>query len=418
MQPVTVDFSSPEVIADPFSVLHRLMREDPVHWNPGLRGWCLTRYDDVTSGFLDKRFSSDRVAPFLEQATHLPGDLREELRRVISLWLVFVDPPDHTRLRKLVAHGFTGRAIRRLETRIREISVELVDVIESGMNDGSGRVRFDLIRDFAYPLPARVIAYILGVPVSDIGELKRWSDDIAAFVLGARLDEDKYRRSAQSAREMRCYFEALIARRREDPGTDIIDDLIAAHDGTDRLSEDELVATCVLLLFAGHETTTQLFGNGILALLRHPDQQSDFVTNLADRGLVENTVEEMLRYDGPTVAMVRILNQHVTVHGVEMAEGQRVFIFPAAAGRDPRVFDAPDRFDIRRVNARRQVNFGHGIHLCLGARLARTEARIALPILFGRLTNLRLEDKQPSWNDSLIIRGLKSLSLSCRRSQP
>jgi cytochrome P450 len=420
MPSAVIDFTKPEVIADPFPALATLLRDDPVHWNPSLGGWCLTRYTDVTAAFIDKSFSSDRVRPFLEQASLLPAHERDELRRVIALWLVFIDPPDHTRLRKLVSHGFTRRAIRKLERSIAEIAHGLVDGIIA-RNRGHGTIQtrgeFDLIADFAYPLPATVIADILGVPREDVPDLKRWSDEVAAFVLGGRLAPDRYRRSADSARRMRLYFEALIEARRRAPGEAIIDDLIAARDGGDRLSEDELVATCVLLLFAGHETTTQLFGNGMVALLDHPDQLADLVAHHRDKILVENAVEEMLRYDGPTVAMVRVLEQPVEMHGTVMNKGDRVFIFPAAAGRDPRLFENPDRLDIRRPNARRQINFGFGIHLCLGAQLARLEGQTAFPVLLSRLADLKPAGGPPAWNDSLIIRGVKSLPLGFRVGQ-
>ena len=415
-----IDFTDPEIIADPFPALASLLRDEPVHWSPSLGGWCLTRYADVTAAFIDKRFSSDRMRPFLAQATALPADARDELRRVIALWLVFIDPPDHTRLRKLVSHGFTRRAIRRLAHNIGAIAHGLVDGIIARDRDGGperARGRFDLIADFAYPLPAMVIADILGVPRDDVPDLKRWSDDVAAFVLGARLDPDRYRRAADSARRMRLYFEALIEARRRIPGEAIIDDLIAARDGGDRLSEDELVATCVLLLFAGHETTTQLFGNGMVALLDHPSQFADLSAHHQDSVLVENAVEEMLRYDGPTVAMVRVLSEAVEMHGTTMNKGDRVYVFPAAAGRDPRVFPDPDRLDIRRPNARRQINFGYGIHLCLGAQLARLEGQTAFPILVSRLADLKLAAGPPAWNDSLIIRGVKTLPLTFRMDQ-
>lgn len=420
MPPPVIDFTRPEVIADPFPALATLLRDDPVHWNPSLGGWCLTRYDDVTAAFIDKSFSSDRVRPFLEQAAAVPARERDELRRVIALWLVFIDPPDHTRLRKLVSHGFTRRAIRKLQRNIAEVAHGLVDDIIArnrvrGAPESPGE--FDLIADFAYPLPATVIADILGVPRKDVPDLKRWSDEVAAFVLGGRLAPDRYRRSADSARRMRLYFESLIEARRRSPGEAIIDDLIASRDGGDRLSEDELVATCVLLLFAGHETTTQLFGNGIVALLAHPDQLADLVAHHRDTVLVENAVEEMLRYDGPTVAMVRVLNQAVEMHGTVMNKGDRVFIFPAAAGRDPRVFTDPDRLHIRRPNARRQINFGFGIHLCLGAQLARLEGQTAFPILLSRLAELESVGGPPAWNYSLIIRGVKALPLSFRMEE-
>jgi cytochrome P450 len=264
----------------------------------------------------------------------------------------------------------------------------------------------DFIADFAYPLPASVIADLLGVPREDVDDLKRWSDDLATYVLTSRLNEDRHLTAARSAKAMRDYFSALIEQRRRIPGEGIIDDLIAVRDGDDRLSEDELLASCILLLFAGHETTTQLFGNGMLALLRNPDQMEDLRRN---PHLAENAVEEILRWDGPSLSMTRVLTEDVELHATTMKKGQRVYLFTAAAGRDPRHFSDPDKFDIRRENARKHINFGFGIHLCLGAQLARAEGQVALPILLERLGELRLLDDNPPWSDSVIIRGVKSL---------
>jgi cytochrome P450 len=399
MSDLQIDFSAPEVIDDPFPALHRLMQEDPVHWNDSLGGWCLSRYDDVAATFIDKRYSSARVAGFIKHAPGLSDDLRDALARVLTLWLVFIDPPDHTRLRKLMNKGFTVRAVERLRPTIAARVNELIDaVIDRG--------EMDFIADFAYPLPASVIADLLGVPREDVDDLKRWSDDLATYVLTSRLNEDRHLTAARSAKAMRDYFSALIEQRRRIPGEGIIDDLIAVRDGDDRLSEDELLASCILLLFAGHETTTQLFGNGMLALLRNPDQMEDLRRN---PHLAENAVEEILRWDGPSLSMTRVLTEDVELHATTMKKGQRVYLFTAAAGRDPRHFSDPDKFDIRRENARKQINFGFGIHLCLGAQLARAEGQVALPILLERLGELRLLDDNPPWSDSVIIRGVKSL---------
>jgi hypothetical protein len=399
---VAVDFTQKSVIQNPFPLFHELMEHDPVHRNEQLNSWCLTRYDDVTAAYMDDRFSADRVGPALRAQSDLPADQREALGSLLNLWLVFTDPPTHGRLRKLLNQGFTKRAVELLRGDIAAMTHQLLDAV---IDDGE----LDVVSQFAYPLPAYVIAEILGVPHEDIHLLKRWSDALGQFVFSARLNKDRHAQAAQSATQMRAYFADLIAARRKLPGTAIIDRLIAAHEGEDRLSLDELLASCALLLFAGHETTTQLFGNGLLALLTHRDQLADFAGNTNDKALVENAVEEMLRWDGPTLAMTRILTADAVLHDVAMSAGDRIFLFNAAAGRDPRVFDDPDRFDIRRANAKRQVNFGYGIHLCLGAQLARLEAQTAFPILVTRLRNMDCQIDRLQHFDSLIMRGVEAL---------
>lgn len=397
-----VDFASPQVIADPFPALARLREHEPLHWNRGLKAWCLTRYDDVCRAFVDKRFSAARIQPFLENQKGVAEEALSELGAVFLLWLPFIDPPAHTRLRKLLSAGFTGRAMAGMETQIAGIAEGLVEGIGE-------RTEIDVIEDFAGPLPGMVIARMLGVPQADVPRLRRWSDDIATFVLASRLAADKYETAARATVEMRVYFTELIEARRAQPGAAIIDDLIAAHDGSDRLTLEELLSSCVLLLFAGHETTTQLFGNGTAALLQAPDQMADLKRRLEDGAAVANAVEEMLRWDGPTVATVRVLREPVELHGRVMEAGQRVYLFVGAANRDHRVFEDPDRFDIHRGNARKHVNFGFGIHLCLGARLARMEGGIAFPPLLRLLGDAEPVGGPLEWSDSLIVRGLKAL---------
>ncbi len=255
----------PEVIADPFPILHRLREEDPVHWSEILGAWVLTRYADVKAALADPRLSADRITPFLEhQARDGRADVRE-LGRLVSLWAVFTDPPKHTRLRGLMSKAFTPREVERLRPRVQDIVGALIDRVQD-------RGRMDVIRDFAYPLPVTVIAEMIGVPREDRERLKTWSDELATFIGSAVATPDKYARAGHAMAEMSAYFRRMVAVRRADPRDDIMCGLIGAEDRRDVLSEDELVSTCILLLFAVHETTTNLIGNGVLALLRNPDQ--------------------------------------------------------------------------------------------------------------------------------------------------
>lgn len=392
-----------DVIADPYPVLRRLQAEDPVHWSDILGGWVLTRYADVKAALSDPRLSADRITPFLEhQARGRRADV-QELGRQIGLWAVFTDPPTHTRLRGLMNRAFTTRAVERLRPRVQEIVDGLLDgVREQG--------RMDVIRDLAYPLPLTVIAELIGVPTTERARLKSWSDELAAFVGSALATPDKYARAGRSLGEMRDYFRYLIAVRRGEPRDDIMSALIAVRTRGDTLSEEELIATCIMLLFAGHETTTNLIGNGVLALLRHPGQARAWRD---EPSLTPTAVEELLRYDGPSQAMVRIASDDVALDGRRIRRGDRLFTMINAANRDPRQFADPDLLDIRRED-NRHLAFGYGIHFCIGAPLARLEGQIAIPTLLQRLPDLAAVTDALEWLDSLVFRGVKSLPVTFR----
>ena len=394
------------IIDDPFPALRELCEHDPVHWSPQLGGWVLTRYETIRTALRDPRFSADRIRPFID---HLPARERallEGLGRNLSLWAVFNDPPAHTRLRGLMNKAFTSRAVSSLRPRVRAIVDGLLDKV-------AARGEMDVIRDFAYPLPATVIADMLGVPRPDVELLKQWSDELNAFVGGARATPDKYRIAARGIAEMTDYFSRFLVERRKRPGEDVTSALIAAEDRGEALSAEELVACCVLLLFAGHETTTHLMGNGLLALLRHPDQLADFRAHLDDPELAASAVEEMLRYDGPSLSQVRVMAEDAELEGKRLRQGERVFLMLAAANRDPRVFADPDRFDIRRSD-NRHLTFGFGIHFCLGAPLARMEGQVAFPALLRRFAAIELRDANPRWSDNLVMRGMHHLPVGFR----
>jgi len=396
-----VDFASPAAIRDPYTLLRRLHHADPVHWNDRLGAWCLTTFADVERAFKDERFSSDRIRPFVAAQSRARKDDVVVLGDCLSLWMVFNDPPSHTRLRDLVAKAFTRRAVEALRPGIAGIVHDLLDRV-------AGAGQMDVIADFAYPLPATVIADMLGVPREDVDDLKRWSDDLATFVLSARIRSDKYAVAAASLAAMLDYFAALVEQRRRTPGQDIIDDLIAAHDGEDRLSLEELLASCVLLLFAGHETTTHFLANAFWSLVRHPDQHADFRSHWSNPPFLRNALNELLRWEGPSIAQLRIVNADLDLAGRRLTKGERAYLFIAGANHDATVFATPERLDLRRPEANRQLAFGSGIHLCLGAHLARLEGEVALPILVERLSNIVLKDAEPAWTDSLVIRGMAS----------
>ncbi|MBI4638198.1 MAG: cytochrome P450 [Candidatus Rokubacteria bacterium] len=393
----------PEVLADPYPVFHQLQAEDPVHRSEILGGWVLTRYDDVKAALSDSRLSSDRITPFVNHhAKDGRGDLHE-LGHLVGLWAVFTDPPTHTRLRGLMNRAFTSRAVERLRPRIEEIVATLLEAVRP-------HGRMDVIRDFAYPLPIAVIAEMIGVPREDCQAFKTWSDDLASFIGSALTTPDKYERAARAIIAMADYFRRMIPARRANPREDIMSALVAARDRDEALGADELVASCILLLFAGHETTTNLIGNGLLALLRHPAQARALRD---DPGLTGPAVEEILRYDGPTGAMVRVAAEDVRLEGRTIRRGERVFTMINAANRDPRQFEEPDRLDLARAN-NHHIAFGYGIHFCLGAPLARLEGQIAIPALLRALAEPALDGGEPAWLDSLVFRGVKSLPVTFR----
>ena len=406
---VDYDPRRPEEIADPFPTFARLREADPVHWSEILGGWVLTRYRDVRAVLFDRRLSADRITPFRD---HLPRAQRAEMRDLLAtlgLWAVFNDPPEHTRRRGLLNKAFTPRAVASLRPTIERVVERLI----AGVAE---RPHFDLIADFAYPLPATVIAGMIGVPAADLDRFKPWSDDIAAFVGSALATPDKRERAVRGVRELADYFRAMVAEHRARPRDDILSALIAAEEEGAALSEDEIVASCILLLFAGHETTTNLIGNGMLALLRHPAERAELG---ARPELMAGAVEEMLRYDGPTQAMTRIALADVEFAGARgerrrVRRGERIFALLNAANRDPEIFAEPDRFHVARTD-NRHLSFGYGPHFCLGAPLARLEAEIGVAALLDRRPDLALEDDHPEWSDSFVLRGVKALGVCAAR---
>lgn len=405
---MTIDYDPrrPEVIADPFPVFQELREQAPLYHSSVLGGWVLTRYDDVKTAISDRRFSADRMRPFFGQLPAREQMAYATLRDSISRWAVFHDPPEHTRLRSLMNKAFTARAIERLEPRIRVLIDRLLDrVIEQG--------EMDLIADLAYPLPASVILEMLGLPCDDLDRIKIWSDELALFVGSSVNTPDKYQRATDSITAMNKYFRVEIQRRRHTPGDDLLTALLGAQEQGDLLSDDELVAICVLLVFAGHETTTNLIGNGILALLRHP---AELLRLRADPRLMPLAVEELLRFDGPAAAAVRIATEEIQLHGQTIRPGERVFAMLNAANRDPRQFANPETLDIARKE-NRHLAFGQGIHFCIGAPLARMEAKLAITAILRRFSDISLQSTQLTWSDSLVLRGVRSLPVSFRHAR-
>ena len=387
----------PAFVADPYPTYHRLRAEDPVHHSP-LGFWVLTRYPDVMTMLRDPRLTKEPIAAFVAARFGMsvppPG---------LGLSMLDRDPPDHTRLRGLVSKAFTPKALESLRPGIQQIVDDL-------LADAAGRGQMDLIEEFAYPIPVRVICEMLGVPVRDHERFKGWGLDIARGLDAIMLppDSEVGQRSVAGRRALAEYFRELIAERRASPRDDMLSALIAAEEAGDKLNEEELLATCILLLVAGHETTVNLIGNGTLALLRHPDQLQKLREN---PGLIVTAVEELLRFDGPVQRTARIPSEDLTIGGRTIPKGEMVMPFLGAADRDPAQFPDPDRLDITRAD-NRHIAFGMGIHFCLGAPLARMEGQIAINTLLARLPKLALATDQPRFRQSLTLRGLQALPVS------
>jgi len=377
--------------------LYRLMREtDPVLWNPFLQVWVVTRYKDNVSVLTDTRFSADRrdsQNPFARAMVSRQEEFGPLGR---SPTMLGADPPEHTRLRRLTSKAFTARRVEEMRPHIQQV----VDDLLAGTRD-----EIDIIKDLAYPLPVIVIAEMLGVPPEDRDTFKAWSNDIAAALGAPFVPPAILERSKTAVQEMADYFSSIVARRRKDPRNDLISALLAAQDQRQALSEDELLATCMLLLSAGNETTTHLIGNSILALLQHPEQLQRLK---ADPGLMPGAVEEFLRHQGPVQSTSRVARGQIEIEGRQISDGQVVVALVAAANRDPEVFPDPDVLDICRA-PNPHLAFGDGIHFCLGAALARAEAQIAISGFLAVARQPRLAVTEPEWINSFVLRGLRSL---------
>jgi len=388
----------PEGRANPYPIYKRLREEDPVHESPNMFGWFLSRHEDV-SLIRDPRFVQ-RGPNFEEFYAQYVGTENEAWGRMAGGFMLGMDPPDHTRLRSLVTKAFTPRAVERLRVRIREIVDGLIASLQ-------GRDDIDLIADFAYPLPVTVICELLGVG-SDTDRFRPWSDAI-----GKAMDiefPEVIRAASLASEQMIDYFSPIIDERRRSPGDDLLSALIAAEDDGDRLTRDEVISNLILLLFAGHETTVNLIGNGMLALMRDRDQWTKLC---AAPSLARHTVEEALRYDSPVQLTSRNAAADIELKGKKIEAGQHVIFLLGSANHDPAVFTDPDRLDIERTDVR-HMSFGGGIHFCVGAPLARLEGEIAFEALARAFPDLSLADDEPEWREMMVLHGLKQLQLTTR----
>lgn len=395
--------STPEFLEEPYPIYDQFREVAPVHWSEAWDCWLLTRYDDVNAMLRDaKHYSSvGTTERFLRQ---LPAEALRDLQPLYEHFtsgMVRLDPPEHTRIRSLTNRAFTPRVVEEIRPQIQHIVDELIDAFQA-------KGRFDLISEFAYPLPAQAFAGLIGFPLEDCDRFKAWSVEIAAFHGTGRADPVVARQSQKALLEARQWLSELAEDRRQNPREDLLTRFVQAEEAGDRLSESEMFSTCVTFMIGGHETTTNLIGNGMLALLERPDQW-ELLRQQPD--LIESAVEEMLRYDAPTQRAHRIAATDIELRGQTIRQGTFVQAVLGAANRDPEQFDRPNVFDITRQN-NKHVSFGAGPHYCVGAPLSRLEAKIAIPALMQRLPNLRLaHDDPPQISTNNFFRGRTRLAL-------
>ena len=386
---------------NPYPLYHRLRELGPVYWDERANSWVLTRSADVAAALRDPRYT---VRGFMSDTGWIPEDMRPALEpplRAVSRQMLFQDPPDHTRLRGLVAKAFTPRMIESLRPVIQQVTDELLDQAEA-------QGRMEVIQDFAFPLPAIIIATMLGVPPEDREQFNRWSSYFGRLLDGGDFSLETVFEAVSEVSNFLDYFRAIIHARRTAPKDDLLQAMMNAQEQGDALSEDELLGNCILLLAAGHGTTTHLIGNGTLALLRNPDQLRLLKEQPA---LISSAVAELLRYDSPVQLTSRRAKEALRIGEQQVSTGQAVIMLLGAANHDPAQFADPDRLILARQE-NRHLSFGLGIHFCLGAPLARVEGEIAFSTLLKRFPHLRLDTDVVEWQSSIVFRGLQQLPVS------
>ncbi len=385
----------PAVLADPYPLYELLRREDPVHWDPYLHAWVVTRYADVLQVF--QVMSADRT-PSPERLAALGMEQLGPIARVMVRQMLFLDPPQHSRVRGLASAAFTPRRVEKLRERIQEISDSLLDAV---IADGE----MDVMETIANPLPAIVTAEMFGMPVEDHRKLKGWSQDFAEMLGNFQHNPGRAGRVLASVEAMTTYFREAVRRQATDPTDGLINALATAEVDGDRLTEEEVVANVIVTMVGGQETTTNLIGNGLLTLLRHPEELQRLRDDLS---IMPSAVEELLRYESPSQHTARLARTDVELGGKVIKERDAVIAVMGAANRDPERFEDPDRLDLRRAD-NRHVAFAWASHFCFGAPLARLEGQIVLTTLLRRLPDMRLKCGAVEWRPNLGLRGLTAL---------
>src|SRR5258706_1994406 len=391
----------PEVLANPYPLYHQLRTEDPVHWDPFLHAWVVTRYKDVVTVLHD--YSAERT-PTPEQLAEMGLASLNPIAEIMVKQMLFLDPPAHARLRGLASRAFTPQRVEVLRSHIREITDRLLDKVQA-----KGHV--DVIADLAEPLPCIVTAEMLGVPVDDYQQLKAWSQDFAEMLGNFQHNAERAPRILASVLEMADYFRSAMREQRLHPRDGLVCSLMNAEIQGDRLSEEEVIANCIVTMVGGQETTTNLIGNGVLALLRNPEQLERLRCNLS---LIPSAVEEVLTYENPSPHNAPFAPEDTILGGRRIPKRQAGISVMAAGNRDPERFPDPDRLDITRTD-NRHLAFGWGAHFCFGAALARIEGQTAFEAILRGMADLALDSTAPlEWRTNLGLHGLNALALRFR----
>ena len=403
--------TDPGFAQDPYPAYRQLAEQDPVYWSDAWGAWVLTRYDDVVATLRDHDHFSSRgrlvelIDALPDEALREAGPLREHFS---TSGLIHADPPDHTRMRGLIKKAFSPRVIAAMEPRVGAI----VDRLLGEIDPSAG---FDVVADLAYPLPATVIAELLGARPEDRDRFKGWSDGIVAFQGQGRAIPEAVPTSAAAVTGMRTYIGELMAARRQHPEDDLLGQLVSVEEAGDQLTTDEIYSTCVTFLIGGHETTTSLIANALFRLLTSPDQLERART---DEAALVGAIEESLRFDSPIQRTFRRVSETTEFGGHELREDHIVIQLLGAANRDPEHFDRPDEFDVER-RPNRHIAFGSGVHFCIGAPLARLEAKVALRAILERMPTIELAANHVEWQDEkALFRCVRSLPVRTKQGQP
>ncbi len=385
----------PEILGNPYPLYARLRTEDPVHWDSFLHAWVVTGYNNVVRVLKD--FSADRT-PTPEELSSMDLSAMSPIAKIMVRQMLFMDPPDHTRLRALASAAFTPDRVRRLRSHIQDILDRLLDAV---MPAG----QMDVIADIAAPMPAIVTAELLGVPAADHPQLKSWSTDFAEMLGNFQHNPNRFSRVLRSLQEMCAYFQKAIEEQRRNPRDGLIRAMISAEVDGARLDDEEIVANLIVTMVGGQETTTNLIGNGLLTLLRNPSEMDRLRQNPS---MMPSAVEELLRYESPSQHTARLAPDDVVLGGRQIRKRQAVIAVMGAANRDPERFPDPDRLDLARVD-NRHVAFGWAQHFCFGAPLARLEGQIAFETILRRMPRIALMEQELRWRYNLGLRGLSQL---------
>lgn len=392
-------------IADPYPHYHAWLNQGRIFWSADFfnGAWVVTHHDDIKSLLRDNttHLTTEKSGALVAQ---FPAEYRAELRNLdiyLGRWLAFIDPPRHTRIRQLLQPAFKHEVVENFRPRVQQIVDEL---LAPWLPQG----RVDLVTDFAYQLPVRVVSMMLGVPATDHPRFMHRMDELALFLGNANPSVTTARQASVALTELTAYFAALAAERRHAPQDDLLTILVQAEEAGDVLTEDELLAQCVFFLFAGHETTSNLIGNAMLNLLRHPAQMARL---RADRGLIRPMIEEALRFEGPMQYTFRMARRDFDLLGAPIRQGQMLVLVFGAGNRDADVWSEPDAFDITRQK-NPHLTFGYGLHHCIGAGVARLEAEVTFDTLLNRLMNIRLLAETPEWHGVFRFRGLRRLRIA------